>query len=96
MMSDFWKWLTHQTRTGAKCPESLGEKRQAQQVLESSLRMVQRASLNSEVQQQVVSLASEDLKKSVHETIEKMRAGERAIEAAAAAVELLEVQKRQG
>jgi hypothetical protein len=95
MMSDFWKWLTHQVREGHHCPESVSEKRQARQILESSLRLIKRAERNGEVQQQVVRLATEDLKKSVHDTIEKMRAGERAIETAAAAVELLEAQKRQ-
>ena len=70
-------------------PQIDGDQRQAEQLLDSSLRRLKAAEMNACVQQNIVRLAARDLTKTANETVETLQSGERVIRAAQEAMELI-------
>lgn len=83
----FLRWLFGLAPVDAHL-EPIGEVRQRQQILDSSIRRLRRAEAATSRSQENLMCATQELKGAVEKTVEQLRAGERAILAAAEAVEL--------
>ncbi len=83
-MLGFFRWLTGKDRSG----EAAAQKRQNQQLLDSSIRRLARADQASAVNEQLLQLAAHDLRTTVDRTVKELNAADCALRGATQAVEI--------